>query len=246
MSVTRSSKVTTKPSSLAEFAKSKDQSYEIQTAMQVEISKFLKSDEFKTLLKESIRGVISDMVQCAVKPFQDKIVELEAKVEKLQEKTNDNEQYSRRYSIRIYGLSQASGLVQEGVDGVVPKENCAQTVIDFCKDELGVIVKREEIDRAHRIGRPNDAGQRAIIVKFVGYESKLKVMRVKRRLRRKRIFINEDLTWLNQKLLKQVREACKGSALVYTADGYVMVRSKNGEPPVRVRKVEDLDIFGFD
>jgi uncharacterized protein YigA (DUF484 family) len=81
--------------------------------MQVEISKFLKSDEFKTLLKEAIRGVISDMVQCAVKPLQDKIVELEAKVEKLQEKTNDNEQYSRRYSIRIYGLSQAPGLVQE-------------------------------------------------------------------------------------------------------------------------------------
>jgi uncharacterized protein YigA (DUF484 family) len=42
------------------------------------------------------------MVQCAVKPLQDKIVELEAKVEKLQEKTNDNEQYSRRYSISIY------------------------------------------------------------------------------------------------------------------------------------------------
>ncbi|CAB4004889.1 Hypothetical predicted protein [Paramuricea clavata] len=154
MSVTRSSKVTTKPSSLAESAKSKDQSNEIQTAMQVEISKFLKSDEFKILLKESIRGVISDMVQCAMKPLQDKIVELEAKVEKRQEKTNDNEQYSRRYSIRIYGLSQAPGLVQEGVDGVVPKENCAQTVIDFCKAELGVIVKREEIDRAHRIGRP--------------------------------------------------------------------------------------------
>jgi hypothetical protein len=80
-------------------------------------------------VKESIRGVISDMVQCAVKPLQDKIVELEAKVEKLQEKTNDNEQYSRRYIIRIYGLSPAPGLVQEGVDGVVPKENCAQTVI---------------------------------------------------------------------------------------------------------------------
>lgn len=76
----------------------------------------------------------------------------------------------------------------------------------LCKEELGVTVKGEEIDRVHRIGLPNDAGQRAIIVKFSNYEAKRKVMLAKRRLKGKKIFINEHLTWSNQKLLKHVRE----------------------------------------
>jgi hypothetical protein len=33
-------------------------------------------------------------------------------------------------------------------------EDCTK-VVDFCKDELGVDVKKDEIDRAHRVGRPN-------------------------------------------------------------------------------------------
>jgi predicted transcriptional regulator len=45
----------------------------------------------------------------------------------------DTEQYSRRYSIRIYGLSQAPGLVQEGVDGVVPKKIVLKQQLFFAK-----------------------------------------------------------------------------------------------------------------
>lgn len=137
------------------------------------------------------------MVQQIVKPLEDQLAAIEEKLEVLQETSNDNEQYSRRYNIRIYGVDQPA-FDEENEDNVAlqANENCAKTVIDLCTQELGIMVERNEIDRAHRIGRPNQDGQRALIVKFHGHESKRKVMRAKWRLKGKKVFINEDLTWL--------------------------------------------------
>ena len=50
------------------------------------------------------------------------------------------------------------------------------------------------------MGRPKLGKQRAIIVKFCSYQSKIKVMKCKKYLKGISIYINEDLTFYNKEL----------------------------------------------
>jgi hypothetical protein len=49
-------------------------------------------------------------------------------------KANENEQYSWRNNIRIFGLPEAK------------EENCYKIVIDLCKDKLKIDVTSDDID----------------------------------------------------------------------------------------------------
>ena len=50
------------------------------------------------------------------------------------------------------------------------------------------------------MGRPKLGKQRAIIVKFCSYQSKIKVMKCKKYLKGISIYVNEDLTFYNKEL----------------------------------------------
>ena len=69
-------------------------------------------------------------------------------------KQNNNEQYSRRESVGIYG-------VQEG-----DNKDCPKKCLEFFLWEMGLEFDAGEIDRAHRVRRKRQDGSRAIIVKF--------------------------------------------------------------------------------
>ena len=85
-----------------------------------------------------------------------------------------------------------------------------------------------------------------MIVKFKDYATKSKVMKNKKKLKGKNVFVNEDLTWCNQQFLKHVRQVCKNQGYVFTADGYIFVKRREGESaPVRIRKEADLQRLGF-
>ena len=86
----------------------------------------------------------------------------------------------------------------------------------------------------------------ALIVKFKSYESKRKIMINKRKLKGRKLYVNEDLTWMNQQLLKRVRDATAGKAYVFTADGYILVKGKFDSPLVRIRRDSDLLRYNFE
>ncbi|CAB4038402.1 Hypothetical predicted protein, partial [Paramuricea clavata] len=177
---------------------------DIQEVVQSEISKYLMSSDFKELLRDSFKEALSGMIAQVVKPFEEKIIKLKEKVLQLEEKCNENEQYSRRYNVRIYGVNNSTSA-----------------------DSYG-------------------DGARALIVKFKSYESKRKVMINKRKLKGRKLYVNEDLTWMNQQLLKRVRDAIAGKAYVFTADGYILVKVKPDCPPVRIRRDSDLLRYDFE
>jgi translation initiation factor 6 (eIF-6) len=127
--------------------------------------------------------------------LQEDLNKLNRRLNKVQNKANDNEQYSRRNNLRIYGIAEKQ------------IENCYDEVTKFCNEELGVSIERNEIDRAHRVGKPSDTNSRAIIVKLKSY-TKLSIMKNKAKLRGKPLFINEDLTRANQQLLMHCKDKC--------------------------------------
>ena len=70
-----------------------------------------------------------------------KMADLIAKNRELEAKTDHLEQYTRRTNIRIFGIKEQV------------KEDTGQLAKNFCKDELGIILKDEDISRSHRVGK---------------------------------------------------------------------------------------------
>ena len=91
---------------------------------------------------------LASAIQLPVNPLNVKVGCLEREVEvlktelaKTKSKANANEQYSRRSNVRIFGLLELDG------------EDCYQVLLAFCENDLKISVTREEIDRAHCVGK---------------------------------------------------------------------------------------------
>ena len=87
-----------------------------------------------------------------------------------------HEQYSRKNSVRIRGVTEQNG------------EDIEMVTIETLKKELGVCIEKPEIDIVHRLGRRQDNKPRSILVKFLSHKTKEKVMRAK-----KNVKVSEDL-----------------------------------------------------
>ena len=84
-------------------------------------------------------------------------------------------------------------------------EATAELVRNTIKEKTGDDINEHEIDIAHRLGKFKQGKQRPIIVKFVRRQTKIKVFKQAKQLRQSSIYINEDLTKLNQEVLSSVR-----------------------------------------
>ena len=219
---------------------------EFPTELEQKMEAFLKSEAFRKILSTAVNVAVEMAIKCFKNEFvelidsridvledmnkhlQEDLNELNRRLNKVQNKANDNEQYSRRNNLRIYGIAEKQ------------IENCYDEVTKFCNEELGVSIERNEIDRAHRVGKPSDTNSRAIIVKLKSYHTKLSIMKNKAKLRGKPLFINEDLTRANQQLLMHCKDKCRDSASVYTIDGYILAKRKTDGQIFRIGRKEDL------
>ena len=203
---------------------------------------FLVSEEFKlTMMLSTTTAVVSEVmsntieslvkkeIEASVQPLRDQISALKSQVNEAKLHSNDNEQYSRRCNLRIYGIPETDG------------ENCYDLVTTFCKEDLKCDFDKNEIDRTHRVGKVKEGSisPRAIIVKFISYQTKAKVLSNRRNLKGRKFFVNEDLTIFNKIIFDKARRSLD-KLPVWTADGKILVRSANAKI-VRLRKVEDIE-----
>ena len=104
--------------------------------------------------------------------LEEKIALQEKKIENLSIKCDDNEQYSRRYCLRMHGLKFDKN---ESQNDLVSK-------ITECFRKIGLPYEKEEIDRVHRIGKPykNESSgltMKPIIIKFKSWRYRQNVYR---------------------------------------------------------------------
>ena len=138
-------------------------------------------------IQESINIQIEDMVAKIVNGvlggLRSRITDLEEENQQLKRRrqvvqsTLDSvEQYSRRNCIRISGIPETN---DESVEDKV------MILADTINSNLTI----EEVDRAYRVGKPKDVNRkyrpRDIIVKFVSYPSRQKLMKHKSQLKHK-------------------------------------------------------------
>ena len=168
-----------------------------------------------------------DNLEKNMREKDEKIKNLENKLdEKNQELITENqsindrldglEQYSRRHCLLLHGVREDE------------EENTDEVILTKIAEEMGIQINEEDIDRTHRLGKPNrrDGKPRPIIVKFTRYAVRNKVYTYKKNLKGKRYLITESLTGKRMKLLIEAQQRY-GVKNVWTSDGRILFKEGN-------------------
>lgn len=166
----------------------------------------------------------NDLVVGLKKELEEKHKEVRALKQQLQDRTDQLEMYTRRNSLRIFGLEERDG------------ENNDQLAISVAQ-KISVPLSLSDIDRCHRVGPKISGRKRPLIVKFVSYRKRQEVFRAKRLLKGSGITIREDLTRNRLELLQAAIQKF-GLSNVWTEDGTVIVRQGNSR--LRLQTMADL------
>lgn len=191
----------------------------LQSCLDRVVSK--KMDEILDRL-ETHAGKIHD-VEVAVEKQSKEMQQIKTKISMLEDRCdrslkeiNELEQYSRRNCLRVFGIEEKEA------------ENTNDIIGKVASKYLGIELNPTDIDRSHRVGKNDQRSPRAIIVKFSNYEARNRFIKNRRKLKGTKIVIREDLTKVNQDLLK----ATKNNPLVTSAwsqEGRIIALvSKNG------------------
>ena len=152
------------------------------------------------------------------------VKKLEGKVEAFESRTNELEQYSRRNSVRVFGVPETS------------PENTDDLVLKVVSDHLHCPMTKADIDRSHRTGKPRSDGKpRPILLKLCSYRIKAVLIRQRRNLKGSGISIQEDLTRQNHQILLKLASNPKVEA-AWSSDGRVMAALKTNREGVNVKK----------
>ena len=181
--------------------------------------------------------------------FAARIETLQKKVDAIELQQDELEQYSRRNSVRLSGLTEEAD--EDVVKGVLVTLNhvmCITPPIDI-----------SEIDRLHRVGKPEANRTRPVLIKFATYRSKRRVLEKRRFLnpakrtearqslrdvmigpetedeakanhiekQGSRLFLNDDLTRSRAQLLYECRQAKKKQLITdcWSYDGSIIVKT---------------------
>ena len=168
------------------------------------------------------------------------------RVSALEKSRDASEQYSRRNILRISGIPEP----EPDENGDFPRENVDAVVMSVFKD-IGSNVTVDEIDRAHRTGKPDPKGKpRAIIVKCVSFKAHQKAYTLRRNLNtqgRRGVFFNEDLTKESSDLLYCARKLVKSENIdaAWTSDGNVLIKATRGDISTIHRILDKDDLIPF-
>ena len=116
-----------------------------------------------------------------------KVAMMESLVSHLTDRTEEQEQYSRRLCIRIDGIDESKNKGESGDESLEKVKKVFQ--------ELKVVVPDAVIDRAHRIGKPktvNGKQLRTMIVRFTTWRHRTIVYRARKNSKKYKVRL--DLT----------------------------------------------------
>lgn len=99
-------------------------------------------------------------IKSSVKDTGKEIQEMRRVNEQLQDQITDLQARSMRDNLLFFGLAEFRG---HG------RENCVNIINDFCETEMGIPDIRENIERAHRLGKFVVNKTRPIVVKFSNF-----------------------------------------------------------------------------
>ena len=205
------------------------------------IERLEKQDGTILDLHQRVKSIESDL-----KNLQKKQQMCEERNKWLEKQSNNQEQYSRRNCIRLFGVSEKVN------------ENTSERVCEIARKQLGVDLKLQDIDRSHRVPRRvepvSEEGKeikpRAIIVKLTSYQHRQKLLQNRRKLKNTKMSMFEDLTNQNRSLLWEAVKASKQpeskiqSAWSINGKIIVSLRTDKGTMKKQIHSKEDIMLIG--
>lgn len=167
--------------------------------------------------------IIVSKYENEIKDLKTELEEHRKIIKKLEQKSDDAEQYSRRNIVRIFGIKEEH------------QENVQETVISTINRHLHLQISPDVIDNCHRTGEKTASKHRPIILKFIGYKQKQELLFKRKHLKGTGITIQEDLTRERLKLLKLAKSAF-GVKNAWTIRGNVIVNSDTGKRKIRTEE----------
>ena len=176
-----------------------------------------------------------------------RIADLEQKINNLEMKADEQEQYSRRNSLRMSEVEEDEN------------ENVNQKVLDILNSKLDLEspVSIDNIDRIHRVVKRYPNKNRSILIKFATYEARRNIYLNRRKLysssltedaaknttpAEPKIYLNEDLTKLRSTLLWQARSLKKQNLIsgCWSSDGTILIKDSNNRI-TPIKSLRDLN-----
>ena len=164
----------------------------------------------------------------------------EKMVAKLTVDSDTLEQYTRRNSVRIFGVNHS-------------EEEDTSEVACQVFNSLGIQCERKDIDVSHRVKAKETAQQNkpdAIIVKLVRREVKAEIMKKKKNLKNttfKNVRIEEDLTAMRKRLIEVLKYGAVNRR-VWSKDGVVFAKDVHPDgSEIRSTKVRNFtDLYNLE
>lgn len=192
------------------------------------LADIVQNDAFIQKVAAAIAKTIDQKIDVALKTYSAKWEMLEKENRMLVNKLDQLEQYTRRNSLRIFGVAEEKD------------ENLEDKVVNICKQKLNVDLTSCCIDRIHRIGpnKTNRNNGRGILLKFASYKSKLILLKNRHKLRGTNIIIAEDLTKTRYDLYRSAQRK-HGKKNTFISDGVVFV--KVGDTRLKINSLDELE-----
>lgn len=186
-----------------------------------DMDNFIK--KFKTAIKdEEVQQIFCSFLE---KPFLTRLVEentiLKERIDMLESRIEDMEQYSRRTCLNISGVQEQDN------------EDTDKIILQLAK-EMDVPLQPSEISRSHRLPNSRSKKPRGIIVRFTTYNKRLLFLKGRKKLRetRNKIFVNEQLTKQRADLAYGCRQLKRSRVIkdTWTHDGKIFIKTeRNGQ-----------------
>lgn len=183
--------------------------------------------DLKGVIKESIREMLNDdsfisalsvkiEEKTGIDDMKERLMKLESENQNLRQRMQSMEQYSRRNSVRIIGL-------EEGKDA---EGDLMEEVKTMFRSKMNLTFEDVAFSSCFRAGRKTEEAKikpRHVVVSFHKQDSKMLIMKNRRKLKDSGILIVEDLISDKHKLLKKCQEIF-GAKSTWTLNGTVHVR----------------------
>ena len=150
------------------------------------------------------------------------------KIKELEDRTNYQEDYSRRNNLRISGVEERE-----------PSETWEQTAVavtSLLEEKLQM--PGLELERAHRVGVRRDSKPRPIVARFSRFCDREAVMRNSNKLRGTNIFVNEDLCAASQAVknaqMPQLKQARAQGKIAFFRHTRLIIKERPNEDEGRM------------
>ena len=160
--------------------------------------------------------------------LDDEYYDHESRLKDLENKHEYLENMSRRNNIKLLGLPEDKNSEKSW-------EDTEQIVKETINKELEISSEEIQIERAHRVGKPQDGRPRPVVARFCSWKQKEAILAAARKKKPKNVRFFQDLSSRTlqrraEKIPKLIQERKKGNVAYFVLDRLVVHESKKKGP----------------